>query len=284
MQMLVGEERDQPDPGRTTTAQDDRFIRVVHSLHPVAAGLLALAVYAAWGVALPLWIGSSGAWRLSFNTEGAVFAAAVFFAWLFPVIEGRLRHQRLELTTDLRTLSAREFEELAGELFRREGWDVVETGGHGQPDGNVDLLLSRGSERRIVQCKRWTSRDVGVDQIRAFGGTLLREGCAGRDGIFVTSAQFTSFARDEADRLRMELIDGRDFVRRLERVGAQGLLSAAKTGAAAWLCPECATPMLLDRSSHGWWLRCPNYNAGCRGKHDLGHDSRAVVERLIAGV
>jgi restriction system protein len=241
-------------------------------------------VYAIWGLALPLLLGARDAWRLSFNTEGAIFAAAVFFAWLVPIIEGRLRHQRLELTTDVRTLSAREFEELAGELFRREGWNVAETGGHGKSDGNIDLLLSRSSERRIVQCKRWTARDVGVDQIRELGGTLLREGRAGHDGILLTCARFTPAAIAEAERLEIELINGRDLVRRLEKAGATGLLNAAKHASAAWPCPECATPMVLGHSPHGWWLRCPEYNAGCRGKHNLGQDSRSAVERIIAGV
>lgn len=282
--MLVADEKDPPAQGRTTTALDDRFIRLVHSLHPVAVALLALVVYAAWGLAVPSLLGATEAWRVSFNTEGAIFAAAVFFAWLVPIIEGRLRHQRLELTTDVRNLSAREFEELAGELFRREGWNVAEIGGHGRPDGNIDLLLGRGSEHRIVQCKRWTARDVDVSQIREFGGTLLREGRAGHDGIFVTCARFTPAAIAEADTLGIELINGHDLVKRLEKAGALRLLDAAKHASTAWLCPKCATPMVLDLSPHGWWLRCPEYNAGCRGKHDLGQDSRTAVERLIAGV
>jgi len=282
--VLVRDEKDQPAPGRTTTALDDRLIRFVHSLHPVVVALFVLVVYVAWGVVLPSLLDASEAWRLSFNTEAAVFAAALFFAWLVPVIESRLRHQRLELTTDVRRLSAWEFEQLAGELFRFEGWDVAETGGHGEADGNIDLLLARGPERRIVQCKRWTSRDVGVDEIRELGGTLLREERSGSDGIFVTCARFTPAATAEARELGLELIDGRDLVQRLEKAGALGLLNAPNNAANAWLCPECSTPMLLDRSAHGWWLRCPQYNAGCRGKHDLGNDSRVAVERLIAGV
>jgi hypothetical protein len=282
--VLVRDEIEQPACGRTRIALDDRLIRLVHSLHPVAVTVLALVVYAGWGLAAPSLLGASEAWRLSFNTEGTILAVGVFFAWLVPIIEGRLRHQRLELTTDVRRLSAREFEELAGELFRREGWNVAETGGHGKPDGNIDLLLSRSSERRVVQCKRWTARDVGVEQIRELGETLLREGRAGDDGIFLTSARFTPAAIGEAQKLGIELIDGHDLVRRLEKAGAVGLLTAVEHASTAWLCPACATPMMLDHSAHGWWLRCPQYNTGCRGKHDLGRDPRTAVERLISGV
>ena len=249
--MLVGDERCQPARGRTTTALDDRLIRRVHSLHPVAVAVLALVVYVAWGLALPSLLGASGAWRLSFNSEGAIFAVAVFFAWLVPIIERHLRHQRLDMTTDVRQLSAREFEELPGELFRREGWNVAEVGGHGKPDGNIDLLLSRSSKRRIVQCKRWTARDVGVDQIRALGGTLLREGRAEKDGIFVTSAGFTPAAIAEAEKLGIELIDGHELLRRLENAGALGLASGGEHASTAWLCPGprlqwCLTSPLID--------------------------------------
>jgi Restriction endonuclease len=142
---------------------------------------------------------------------------------------------------------------------------------------------SRGSQRRLVQCKRWTARNIGVELIRELGGTLLREGRAGEDGIFVTCARYTQAAIREADRLGIELVDGPALLKRLETAGAVGLLTAAEQASTAWVCPECATPMILGHSAHGWWLRCPRYTDGCRGKHDLGQDSRTVIERLIAG-
>jgi hypothetical protein len=48
----------------------------------------------------------------------------------------------MEWTSDLRSLSAEEFEWLVGEFFRREEWDVRETGRQDGPDGNVDLELT----------------------------------------------------------------------------------------------------------------------------------------------
>jgi len=85
----------------------------------------------------------------------------------------------LEWTTDLRLLDAKEFEWLVGEVFRRDGWTVDETGSQDGPDGNVDLRLTRDGVHRIVQCKRWTSWNVGVDTVRAFAGTIMREGLPG---------------------------------------------------------------------------------------------------------
>jgi restriction endonuclease len=278
--VVVHDETQHPAQGRTTTALDDRLIRAISPLHPAVVVLLGLIVYAAWGIALPLLLSVKTAWLLSFNTEGALFAGLIFFARLLPVIEGRLRRLQLEQATDLRRLSAREFEELVGELFRLEGWNVTETGGHGWADGNVDLRLRRGAEQRIVQCKQWTSRGIGVDEVRKLGGTLLREGLSGSEGILITSAEFYPAAIKEADKLGITLIDGSDLVGRLDKVGASGLLNRAARD--PWPCPDCATPMILGESPHGWWLRCPKYGTDCRGKHDLGKDPRLAIERLLA--
>lgn len=88
-------------------------------------------------------------------------------ARLFPLTQARRREDLLDRTGDLRLLSAAEFEVLVGEMLRREGWTVRQTGGHGQPDGNVDLRIHRTDQTRLVQCKRWDSRTVGVDEVRS---------------------------------------------------------------------------------------------------------------------
>jgi hypothetical protein len=211
-----------------------------------------------------------------------LFASVVLFARAIPFVEARLRRQQLQLTTDLRRLSGREFETLVHELFQREGWDVTHTGGHGQADGNIDLILRRDTHTRLVQCKQWSARDLGVDEVRKLGGTLLREGLTGADGILVTTSAFYPTATTEAQDVGIELIDGGTLVDRLHDVGASDLL-LRPTRSDTWLCPDCTTPMTLHHSSYGWWLHCPNYSNGCKGKHDLGKDNRGVVERLVAG-
>jgi hypothetical protein len=165
-------------------------------------------------------------------------------------------------------LNSSEFEWLVGEVFRREGWKVLETGRHDGPDGNVDLELSRAEERNIVQCKRWTARSVGVDEIRRFLGTLLTENLPGNGGVFVTLSTFGEQARQEATRAGLKLIDGRELHARIE--------SARRSE----LCPICDSPMKLGRSKYGWWLRC--VTNGCSGKRDLSSDPGRAVEHLMA--
>jgi len=226
--------------------------------------VVSLALYPGLGLAVPLALDWTRSWLISINLFGVSFAALVSLGWLIVQIEAKDRRNLLEWTTDLRHLTAQEFEWLVGEMFRREGWQVRETGSQDGPDGNIDLELSRGKTRRLVQCKRWTSAHVGVEHIRTFAGTLHRERL--RDGVFVTFSRFTEQAVQEARPAGIELVDGAELYRRVERVRR------------AEPCPTCQKPMVLDLSQRGWWFRCV---AGtCSGKRDLDHEPARAVELL----
>jgi restriction system protein len=172
----------------------------------------------------------------------------------------------VEWTTDLRRLNSGEFEWLAGELFRREGWNVIETGRQDGPDGNIDLILTRQGQRTIVQCKRWTSSLVGVDEVRQFSGTLTGQGMPGSAGIFLTLSSFTPQALTEARAMGLTLIDG------------GGLYQSIEKARRAEPCPACNAPMRLDHSPHGWWFHC--LKKGCNGKRDLSDKPARAVELL----
>jgi restriction system protein len=200
------------------------------------------------------------------NIMGTMLAGLVIISWLLVQVQAAHRRHLVEWSTDLRRLNAEEFEWLVGEVFRREGWQVRETGSQDSPDGNVDLELARDGQRVIVQCKRWQSKQVGVDEIRKFAGTLMREGLSGSNGIFATFSDFTELARAEAKTIGITLVGNRDLYSRIEKVRR------------AERCDICQEPMILDRSSRGWWLRC--VKIGCQGKRDLGNDPGAAVDLL----
>jgi HJR/Mrr/RecB family endonuclease len=191
--------------------------------------------------------------------------------WLFTQVQSGYRRRLLDWTTDLRRLSAQEFEWIVGEVLRREGWNVEETGGDGEPDGNVDLRIERDGRECLVQCKRWQSWAVGVDEVRKLAGTLMRDGLPGSAGIFVTLSTFTEPAVREAKGLGIELVDGAALARRIDSVRA------------GEPCPACGTPMLLRKSSRGWWLRCPRWSEGCSGKRDLSDQPATAIGLLFAG-
>ena len=244
----------------------DRLILAVATRSGRTAGIVALVVYLGLGLALPLGLAWPVIDLVAANVLATTLAGSMLLGWFVTQARAQQRRQLVEWTTDLRLLDAVEFEWLVGELFRREGWMVEETGGHGAPDGNIDLRMTRAGEQRVVQCKRWTSWMVGVDDIRAFAGALLREGLTGSAGVFVTLSDFYPQARDEGTRAGLTLLDGRDLFARVDAARRMEL------------CPICETPMVLDRSMHGWWFRC--VIAGCRGKRDLGRDPARAVELL----
>lgn len=228
--------------------------------------LTALLLYPVLGLGVPLALNWSTPNLVSINLIGVAFAALITLGWLFVRLEASHRRHLVDWTTNLRLLTAEEFEWLVGELYRREGWKVRETGSQDGPDGNIDLELTKGRERRLIQCKRWTSRRAGVNVIRAFAGTLLREGIGGAHGDFVTLSSFTEQARQEGAKMGMTLVDGRDLYQRLENARR------------AEPCPACQSPMALDRSRHGWWFRCTTN--GCSGKRNLGADPGRAVDLL----
>ncbi len=229
-------------------------------------GAVAATCYAGLGLVLPLALHRSAVGLAELNVVGTSIAAVVLVAWIAVRVEANHRRHLVEWTTELRNLDSSEFEWLVGEVFRREGWSVRETGSHDGPDGNIDLQLSRNRDRVIVQCKRWTSWPVSVDDVRAFGGTLLREGLGSSAGIFVTLSRFTSQARDEAEQMGLLLVDGPALYARVERVRN------------VEPCPVCDQPMKLSRSAYGWWFRC--VAQGCGGKRDLANDPGRAVELL----
>lgn len=218
------------------------------------------------GVALPLIFHWKLPYLVELNAVCTVWAFLILTGWYTVRLRRAQRRNLLEWTSNLRLLTAEEFEWMVGEVFRRKGWTVKETGRQDAADGNIDLELSREGRRAIVQCKRWTSQLVGVKEIREFAGTLMREGLEGNAGWFVTLSDFTSQARSDAKQLGIELIDKHDLYSRIEEV--------RRTEP----CPICETPMIVDHSRFGWWMRCNK--DGCNGKRDLASEPGRVIDLL----
>ena len=156
------------------TEPEDRYDRlilwIVKRVPGRAVAILAVTSYAGLGLALPLLLDWQKLWLVSANLWGTLVAASLIFGWLFLQLQARDRRHLLEWTGDLRLLDGEEFEWLVGEVFRREGWTVAERGRQDAADGNIDLELVRGSERRLVQCKRWTAKWVGSARFEGSSG------------------------------------------------------------------------------------------------------------------
>lgn len=230
---------------------------------------------------------------------GSVFRAlAALGQYLLPLalvggagasLLGRWRRRRLLATAAAARqpgrivdgIDWREFEQLVGEVFRRKGFAVRETGGGG-PDGGVDLVLQLGAERYLVQCKQWRALKVGVAVIREFFGVMAAQGAAG--GFVVTAGGYTEEARAFAAGRNIQLVDGVQLERWIaeQRRGASGGEPAATVvegqearsagpaeGVAQPYCPVCSAAMVLRTAKRGasagtrFW-GCSRYPV-CRG-------------------
>lgn len=166
-------------------------------------------------------------------------------------------------------MSWKEFELLVGESFRQKGYKVVELGGNG-PDGGVDLVLLKGTEKFLVQCKQWKALKVGVDVVRELFGVMAAKGADG--GYVVTSGKFTQDAKEFAKGRNVFLIDGDALFLMLQQ--ARPVLqrpgsTVALTQSDSPNCPQCGAAMVkrqAKRGAHagGTFWGCSAF-PGCRG-------------------
>jgi restriction system protein len=136
------------------------------------------------------------------------------------------------------TLSWQDFERLIGASYERQGFAVTHTGGGGA-DGGVDLVLTKGRETTLVQCKQWRAQKVGVTTVRELYGGMAARGAAG--GIVVSAGDFTPDAREFVKGRNIDLVNGNALATLIRGdSAAQGL----STSGAAPACPRCGSRML----------------------------------------
>lgn len=211
---------------------------------------------------------------------GLVGAAMSFFR----------RRQRAALVADvaqaqstnaLDGMSWREFELLVGEAFRLQGYRVMENGGGG-PDGGIDLAMTKGSEKFLVQCKHWKAYKVGVDVVRELYGVMAARGATG--GFVVTSGRFTDDAKAFAKGRNVQLVDGPKLFSMIKQAKLSLTATAqqpaskpsmAQSNAAIEpICPQCGSGMVKRTARKGsnaggeFW-GCSKFPA-CKGVRQLG--------------
>ena len=184
-------------------------------------------------------------------------------------------------TSALDGMSWREFEIFVGEAYRLQGYRVTETGGGGA-DGGIDLALTKGSEKFLVQCKQWKAYKVGVDVVRELYGVMAAKGATG--GFVVTSGRFTDDAKAFAEGRNVQLVDGPKLFAMIKQ--AKLLLAATAQQPASKpqmaqpkaaiepICPQCGSAMIKRTARKGgnaggeFW-GCSKYPT-CKGVRQLG--------------
>lgn len=141
----------------------------------------------------------------------------------------------------------RRFEAVCETLFAQAGFEA-RTQSHG-PDGGVDVwLYSKHAEgpALVVQCKHWSSRPVGVKEMREFFGVIASNQL--KRGTYATTSTFTPDAADFARQNGIHLLDGKGLLALIEKrtpEQQQALLAVAFEGDYARpTCASCGVKMV----------------------------------------
>lgn len=150
-------------------------------------------------------------------------------------------------------MSWQDFERVTAEYFRQQGFAVAETSGSGA-DGGGDIVLARGADRYLVQCKQWRALRVGVEPVRELYGLI--HACRAAGGFVVTSGTFTTDAKRFAEGREIALIDGMQLAKAIRqqalRPHIERLSPAPRESAGATpVCPQCKSPMQLRKARRG---------------------------------
>jgi restriction system protein len=146
----------------------------------------------------------------------------------------------------IRTLGWREFEELVGEAYRREGYTVIEHTTAG-PDEGIDLVLKKDGDLVLVQCKQWKSTKVGVNIVREVLGVMTAKHAT--SGILITSGIFTQEAKNFAVDKPIDLVDGAQLLQLIGQVQKERV--ASPESVPANLCPKCGGEMVIRTAQKG---------------------------------
>lgn len=216
-----------------------------------------------------------------------IVLAACAMASLLSWLGSRRKRRLLDAQSGLASIAAlgwRDFERLVGEAFRRQGYTVEESG-LGGADGGIDLILRKGGQRTLVQCKQWHHRNVPVNVVREMYGLLAHHGAHA-----VRIAALGAFTRDAARFATdkpIELIDGDTLFAMIRGVqtsprgasaastplplpvnsGIEPMLHApGASGTIAPQCPRCGADMVerTNRFTASTFWGCMRFPA-CRG-------------------
>jgi len=138
---------------------------------------------------------------------------------------------------EIRSLDPHEFERLVGAAYEQRGYRVdFAPGGR---DGGIDLVMRRGDETVIVQCKNWYRGFTGVHEVRELFGALHASHAT--RATFVSSGVFSEDAEAFARQNSVELIDGEALLDMIDSVHDSVAVPASRSG------PKAAPSSSLNR-------------------------------------
>jgi restriction system protein len=156
----------------------------------------------------------------------------------------------------------KKFEELSTAYYQEKGIRAEATSIGA--DGGIDIKLyqdSSGNADAIVQCKSWSSKQVGVKEIREFLGVMTHEKIS--KGFYMTSGEFSSDAKGTATANKITLINGEMLLAMIKRLSAESqhkLLTLATMGDYKTpTCASCGVKMIKRKGKRGEFWGCSNF-------------------------
>ena len=103
----------------------------------------------------------------------------------------------------LEDLSPQQVQRLAADVYRQRGYEECLIAPEAMPDG---LLLIRGEQRLVMQCRHWRARKVSEMPVREVYGAMAAHDATG--GLLISGGAFTFEAARFAAMAGIELLDG----------------------------------------------------------------------------
>lgn len=180
-----------------------------------------------------------------------------------PIVYDPPPERPTEWTLNLiREIEWKKFEELSTAYYQEKGIQAKATSIGA--DGGIDIKLYQddsGNPTAIVQCKAWSSKQVGVKEIREFLGVMTHEKIT--KGFYMTSGEFSIDAKGTATANKITLINGEmllAMIKRLPEASQKNLLSLATKGDYTTpTCSSCDEKMVKRHSKRGEFWGCRNY-------------------------
>lgn len=130
--------------------------------------------------------------------------------------QAQQKFENIRRLEQLQQLDPVEFEQFVGYLYQKQGFSVAMTPTSG--DQGIDLILRKGRQMVIVQCKRYAGA-VGQPTVRDLYGVLMHNKADG--AVLVTSGVVSRPAEAWAKGKPITLIDGPELLSWARRVHTQ---------------------------------------------------------------
>ena len=153
--------------------------------------------------------------------------------------------QTEDIMARLRTIDWFQFEKVIAAVYQNLGYAVTRRGG-ANPDGGIDLVLEKETERVAVQCKQWRTWKVRERTVREFLGALTHAQIP--KGIIVTLCGYTDDAKRLADAHGIEIVTETGLAKLLTHHNSEVL---AALNDDRKVCPKCEDDMVLRTARKG---------------------------------